>query len=185
MFEFKFENTDAVTKGIQAYAKSLKEKTEKFVELLSERGITVAQEAVAKGTHQMPQRIRFEKEITTDKAYVLGVITGTGDTFISHWMDSDFIEHIDEVFPLAMMEFGSAMYALEPQEAFGGSGGRGTFSVSGNSGKAEWYVTVMDEGTDIVRRKHATAIFPTRPMYNAMLAMQRDIISCAEKAFGE
>ena len=180
--EISFENIDRVQEQLKQYMKSYTKKLQKFVELLLEKGITVAETETAKGSHQLPQRIRFEKKIEADKGYVLGILTGKGDTLISDWIDAKGNEHIDEVFPLSMLEFGSAAYALEPQDTFGGHGGKGTFSVSGNENKASWYVTKIDDGGNEIR-KHATAIEPTKPMYNAMLDMRSEISECAEKAF--
>ena len=183
MISVSFENIDRVKAQLDQYTKEFPKKVKMFVELLTDEGITVARDRTADGSHQMPQRIRFEKKIMTDKAYVLGYITGIGDTLISDWFDADGIEHIDEVYPLSMLEFGSAAYALEPQEAYGGYGGRGTFSVSGNENKSQWYVNKVGEDGNM-ERTYATAIRPTRPMYNAMLEMQKQIEQCAKKAFG-
>ena len=174
---------ESIINQLNEYAKSLEEKNAEFIRLLLEVGIRVAEERVQNGSHHMPDYISFEKEIETDGGCTLGYLVGQGDTLLSNWIDSTGIEHIDEVFPLAMMEFGSAVFALEPQETFGGQGGQGTFSVSGNENKASWYVTKIDEAGNEVRT-YATAIEPTRPMYNAMLEMREQLISCAQQAFG-
>lgn len=184
LLEINFDNLDTVVRQIRQYRIDVGKKTKAFVEALSEVGIKVARDKTAEGSHQMPKYIRFEKEIVSDrKGYVIGVITGIGDTFPSDWVDVDGIEHIDDVFPLSMLEFGSAAFALPEQDAFGGHGGQGTFSVSGNENKAVWYVNKIYEDKTRKRIK-ATAIAPTRPMYNAMIEMQKEIESCAKKAFG-
>lgn len=173
---------DAI-RELAEYATSLDAKTQRFVDLLQDVGITAAELVLTIGTHTMPERITFEKTIETDGAYTLGVIIGTGETFPSVWIDALGNEHnADVVFPLAMMEFGSGAYALPKQDAFGGSGGQGSFAVMGNEVKTEWYVTRVDNG--VKRRVKATAIRPTRPMYNAMLQMRSQIMECARKAFG-
>ena len=172
---------DAI-RELTEYATSLDEKTQRFVDLLQGVGITAAELVLSIGTHTMPDRITFEKTIETDGAYTLGVIVGIGETFLSDWIDAFGEEHVDEVFPLAMMEFGSGAYALPPQEAFGGSGGQGRFARMGNETKASWYVTRVDNG--VKHKVFATAIRPTRPMYNAMLQMRSQIMECARKAFG-
>lgn len=177
---------DGIKNAIQElvdYSNSLEEKTRKFVELLQDVGITTADLVLSIGTHTMPSRIRFEKEIESDGSYTLGVLVGIGETFFSSWIDANGTEHLDEVFPLAMMEFGSAAYALPPQDAYGGSGGQGTFSVMGNDTKASWYVTRIDDGEK--RKVKATAIRPTRPMYNAMIQMRQQLVECARQAFGD
>lgn len=184
LIDIKFDNLDTVVRQIRQYRTDVGKKAKAFVDELSELGIEVARDKTAEGSHQMPKFIRFEKKIISDrKGYVIGVITGIGDTFPSDWVDVEGIEHIDDVYPLSMLEFGSAAFALPPQAAFGGHGGQGTFSVSGNENKSEWYVNrINEDGTR--ERRYATAIKPTRPMYNAMIEMQKEIESCARKAFG-
>lgn len=172
-----------ISRKLKDYAKSLTEKNEKFISLLMERGIKVAQERADAGTHQMGNYISFETEISGEKGTTVGVIVGTGQTFPSQWIDRDKTEHNDVVYPLSMLEFGSAGFALPPQEAFGGSGGQGAFSVAGHETDVWWYVTKVYPDGRVVR-KLATAIAPTRPMYNAMLRMRHDLMECAKIAFG-
>ena len=177
------DGIDDLVKQLNDYAKNLGDKNRKFVELLAEVGIRVAEGVVQNGNSQMASRVSFEKEIESDGGYTLGMITGIGETFESHWIDKDGEQHDDEVFPLAMLEFGSAARALPPQEAYGGYGGQGTFSYSGNEDKYAWYVTKVD-GSGATKKELGFAIEPTRPMYNAMLEMQEQVEACAKKAFG-
>lgn len=168
---------------LEAYQDILTYKNKVFVRLLLERGIRVAEESIAGGTHTMPNRISFYREMEEDEG-VKGILVGVGETFFSHWYEADGTEHHDEVYPLAMMEFGSAGFAVPPTEAYGGSGGRGTFSVSGHESDYSWWIITGydEEGKPI--KKLGTAIQPTRPMYNAVIAMQEDIRECAIEAFG-
>lgn len=181
-FDLSVSGIENAIQQLTEYSNSLEEKTRNFVEMLEDVGITAADLVLSIGTHTMPERIRFEKEIETNGAYTIGAVVGIGETFPSVWIDAMGNEHVDEVFPLAMMEFGSGAHALPPQEAFGGSGGQGTFAVMGNEVKTEWYVTRVDNG--VKRRVKATEIRQTRPMYNAMLQMRSQIMECARKAFG-
>lgn len=177
------DGIDSLIKQLEEYDKSIDAKMAQFIEALTSVGIRKAESAVAEGTHQMPQLIRFEKEVEADGDYVLGMVIGTGETFISEWVDINGTEHMDEVYPLSMMEFGSALYALAPQEAFGGYGGRGTFSSSGNEMKAAWTVTKRDpDGTE--HTVVATAIHPTQPMYKAANEMRDQMLHCVRQAFG-
>lgn len=177
-------NIDKVIQHLGSYSKSLPDKIALLVDALADCGIVTAEISVASGTHQMPNLIRFEKEIKLDKKHTIGVVVGIGETFPSVWIDAYGDTHSDTVKPLSMMEFGSAAFALPQQEAFGGYGGQGTFSVSGNEDKAVWYVTKIDEDGN-ERRVLATAIAPTQPMYKAMQEMRNQIVFHAKRIFGE
>ena len=169
---------------LDRYSKDLEKKNEIFVERLLDLGIQVAEEAVSKGTHDMPKRISFYKDYAVPNEHgITGILVGVGETFLSRWIDSMGDEHSDEVYPLAMMEFGSAGFALPWTNAYGGYGGQGTFSISGNENSVSWYVTKIDEAGNEVRTR-ATAIVPTMPMYHAMEEMRGQIIECARESFG-
>lgn len=180
------EGIENLIKELSKYRRSLTRKNMKFLKLLLDCGIEVAEQSIQNGTHTMPERITFSKEFTNpDTKEVVALLVGVGETFFSNWKDASGIEHHDEVYPLAMMEFGSAGLALPPQNIYGGIGGRGTFSVSGHENDLEWYFDtgeVDEKGKPI--RKYATAINPTQPMYNAMIEMQNQIRDCAVQAFG-
>ena len=183
--DLSVDSIESVIQQLQDYAKSLDEKNRIFVELLLDVGVRVAEDSISGGTHKMPQRITFYKDYELPEEGITGIIVGVGETFFSHWKDANGNVHDDEVFPLAMMEFGSAGLALAAQSAYGGYGGHGTFSTGGASDLLHWYFDtdeVDEDGHPI--RKHATAIAPTRPMYNAMQSMMDDIQSCAIKAYG-
>ena len=168
---------------LNKYSSELEAKNARFISLLLDCGITVAQQKTGEGVAYMATRVTFEKQIESDGGYTLGYLIGTGDTMVSHWLDSSQVEHIDSVYPLAMLEFGSAAYALPPMEAFGGRGGQGTFAVSGNEMRSTWYVTKLDDAGN-KKRIIGRAIHPTRPMYEAMQEMRKQLIDCATRAFG-
>lgn len=172
-----------ISRKLKDYAKSLEAKNALFITLLTGRGIKVARQRAAEGTHHMGEFISFETEVSGEKGTTVGVITGTGQTFPSTWLDRSGKEQNGMVYPLSMLEFGSAGLALPEQDAFGGHGGQGSFSVSGHENDIWWYVTKVYPDGRVVR-KLATAIAPTRPMYNAMLRMRHDIMECAKIAFG-
>lgn len=179
------KSLEQLRKQLLQYADSLEWKNRRFIELLLEVGIQVAEQTVSGGSHQMPDRISFYKEFKAeDDGSVTGLLIGVGETFFSTWYEADGTEHHDEVYPLAMMEFGSAALAMEPTLAYGGSGGRGTFSSKGHYTEYSWWIiTGFDENGKPIR-KLGTAIEPTRPMYNAVIEMQNQIRNCAIKAFG-
>lgn len=176
---------ESLVRQLEGYAKTLDEKNERFLELLLECGIKKAEQSIATGTHHMPERISFYKEFESDGHSIKGIMVGVGETFPSHWYDADGVEHNDEVYPLAMMEFGSAGYAVPPANAYGGYGGKGTFSVSGHEDDYSWWiVTEIDSEGKPVAKKLGTAVEPTSPMYHAMEEMKAQIRDCARKAFG-
>lgn len=177
---------DSLIRQLEGYAKTLDEKNERFLELLLDCGIKVAEQSIATGTHHMPERISFYKELEpTDGHSAKGIMVGVGETFFSRWYDADGGEHNDEVYPLAMMEFGSAGYAVPPTDAYGGHGGKGTFSVSGHENDYSWWIiTEVDAAGRPVAKKLGTAVQPTYPMYNAMEEMKKQIRDCAIEAFG-
>lgn len=184
--ELSVDGINSLIKQLKEYSESLDAKNERFVELLLDCGIRVAEQKLADGTHTMPSRISFYKgcEIP-DNHTIKGIMVGVGETFFSHWYEVDGTEHYDEVFPLAMMEFGSGGFAVPPTNAFGGYGGQGTFSVSGHENDYEWrIITAVDSKGNPTEWKRGTAIKPTQPMYNAMLEMQTQIRDCAIQAFG-
>lgn len=170
---------------MRKYERSLPDKTKRFMELLADVGIQAAQEALSGGTHTMPDRITLTKEVEIDGNKVTLAIIGEGSTFVSEWVDALGGEHTDVVYPMHMMEFGSAGYAEEPSGDFGASvGGKGTFSKMGHQDAYAWYFNVKSEDGEKTERKLGTAIRPTRPLYTAMERMKEQIQQAAKEAFG-
>lgn len=167
---------------LENYSKSLTDKNAQFIEKLLDAGISVAYDRASGSTHRMQNYVTFSKEIEQTADGVVGIMLGIGETFISEWVGSDGTGFIDEVWPMHMLEFGSAGYALEDGTAFGGQGGRGTFSRAGYENDIEWHVKAVRDGEVVWKR--ATAIKPTQPMYNAMLEMQKQIVDIATEVFG-
>lgn len=178
--ELSAQGMDKLISELKDYKKSLKSKNRRFIKLLLEKGITVAEEKKADGSHKLPPKISFRKEIKAEDGAVVALLIGAGEPFSSKWRSKDDNWYDDLVYPLSMLEFGSAGYALEsPEETFGaGSVGRGTFSRMGHENDFVWHVE-RDDG-----RRAATAIRPTRPMYHAALKMQEEVINAAKEAFG-
>lgn len=179
--ELSESGIEKLIKQLEDYKKSIREKNKLFLEKLAERGIEVAESAVSGGTHTMPSRITFRKEIETEDGIVTAYVIGEGQPFQSDWVDGDGKKWSDMVYPLSMMEFGSAGLALPEQNAFGGHGGQGSFSKRGHADDIDWYVK---KGTDeSVKATHATAIAPTRPMYHAAEKMRSEILDVMREVF--
>lgn len=173
---------EEVARELEEYKNSLKQKNRDFLNKLSDVGIFTAMEAVSSGSHTMPLRVFFYREAEVEGDTYTVYVVGEGYPFASSWIDSDGASHEDMVYPMSMMEFGSAGYALPPTVAYGGRGGQGTFSQRGNEGFTSWYFKKV-EGTE-EKKKHGTAIRPTRPLYNAAIKMQSEIESIARDVFG-
>ena len=182
-----YDGITGLIKELERYAESLDDKNKMFIDLLLDCGIRVAEQKISGGTHSMPERITFYKDYADAEDHgVTGLMVGVGETFFSHWYEEDGTEHNDEVYPLAMMEFGSAGLAVPYTSAYGGFGGKGSFAIKGHENDYSWWIiTDYDEDTQQpTARKLGTAVAPTQPMYNAMLEMQTQIRECARKAFG-
>ena len=179
--ELSESGIEKLIKQLEDYKKSIREKNKLFLEKLAERGIEVAEAETAKGTHKMPGLISFRKEVETEDGVVTVYVIGEGQPFQSDWVDAFDEEHHDMVYPLSMLEFGSAGLALERQTAFGGEGGRGSFTHMGHDNDIEWYVKRGDKENNKVR--HATAIAPTRPMYHAAEKMRSEILDVMKEVF--
>lgn len=168
---------------LRSYQKSIAEKNKRFVELLGEIGFEKASEVLATGSHRMPEKITLTKDIDVEGQKVTMKIIGEGTTFTSVWTDWAGNEHIGTVYPMHMMEFGSAAGAINPSNDFGATvGGRGTFSEMGHYDHSDWYVNVGTKDEPHV--KHATAIPAVRPLYNAMIEMEKSVQKAAKEAFG-
>lgn len=167
---------------LKEYKDGLEKKNKAFVDALLDKGITVAVEKAGDGTHQMSRYVTFRKEFETEKGKtVVALLVGAGQTFPSMWQGKDGSPHADTVYPLSMLEFGSAGYALvSPEETFGATWGvgQGAMAQAGHEADVAW--TVVRDGSYI---NPATAIAPTRPMYHAANKMMEDILKTAQEAF--
>lgn len=191
---FSAKSLRALQKELKTYRDSLQGKMEKFIALLLEEGIMVAQSYAvdyggAFGTHQMARYVFFDKEpISTVDGKVYGVMFGRGDDIPGEYYVNDGNGHYtlyeDSINALMALEFGTAAYALPAQDAFGVTGGRGTKAIRGHENDEGWYiVTRLDGKGKPAEWKHATAITPTRPMYQAGLAMYQKIKDAAITVF--
>lgn len=105
---------------INDYKDSLQYKTQVLVERLADLGITTAQAHLSgANTNNLEQFVVFGKQVNPLQSGCTGVMFGMSDTLSSHWYDGDGGEHNDVVQPLLMLEFGSGIYGLPPQSAFG------------------------------------------------------------------
>ena len=197
---FSAKSLKALQKELEKYKDSLQGKMEKFIALLLDEGVRVAREISSKdtegsyGTHKMANHAFFEAEpIKTTDGVVYGIMIGSGDDIVGEWYTNDgngnYVKQKDVINALMALEFGTAAKALPAQESFGVLGGQGTFPALYHGNDCEWHIITkvgVDKKTGKtvpVEWKPATAITPTRPMYNAGLAMYQKVKQAAIEVF--
>lgn len=198
---FSVKSLRALQKELERYRDSLQGKMERFITLLLEEGIKVAQEYSqdeegAFGTHQMGKSVFFYHEpVETSDGKVYGIMIGEGDdipagTYYVNDGKGNYTPITgDSINALLALEFGTAAQALPTQSAFGVTGGKGTLSKYGHDDDMAWKIVTRigkDEKSDRIKPvdwKNATAIKPTQPMYHAGLAMYQKIRQAAITAF--
>lgn len=153
--------------------KTLKDKVKQFVLELAELGVYTASETVSSpgknGTERYAKYISFYKRITVDnKDVVIVQMIGEG-------------KMKGNLKPLSMVEWGSAKFAEEPSQMFGGEGGKGTWITSGKHVDDEkWIYWNKDKGG----WRTNYSVKPTRPMFTAADKMITDVERIAKKVFG-
>lgn len=191
---FSAKSLKQLQKDLKEYRDSLQGKLERFVKILLDEGVMVAQERSqdidgALGTHKMGRHVYFSAEpIETTNGVVHGIMLGQGDTIVGYWYQNDgqgnYEEVSDTINALMALEFGTAAMALPPQTAFGVVGGQGTKSRNGHETDYAWkIITRVDSNGNPVEWKNATAIQPTQPMYHAGLAMYEKVREAAIAVF--
>lgn len=175
------KSINALVDKINAYADNLPTLCNKALKRLADKGIRVAEQNKGLygryGTHQFENYVGFEKRIEGDSVLVVGF---NYMSFFSSWIDSDGNPHATDISPIAMIEFGSAIYAL-PQQSVGSSNvGKGSLAVRGNENKSDWYFTDADGN-----KKVGTAITPSRPLYQAAQEMYREVENTFKEVFRE
>lgn len=174
-----------LVRQLEEYRDGLDGKMATFIEKLLDVGIKVARFQSIDvpgqfGTHQMGRYVTFEKEIEVGNNTCRGLMLGIGETLFSTWYARE--ERHGSINAIMALEFGTAALALSVREAFGAVGGQGTNSKYGHENDMEWFLYKENGGH--VERIKATAIRPTRPMYNAALEMSRQIVETAREVFG-
>lgn len=191
---FSVSSVANLRKQLEEYRKSLPHRIENFVSALLLEGYetayaTVADDQKPYGSHRMQEYITFSMKIEEEGNGVKGILRAIPTQVIqSKWYRSDESGQVEEVTgsinPVLAVEFGTAAFALPPQERFGGRGGQGTNSKGSKADSAYWYIaTRVNEDGKLDGWKPASAIKPTRPLHNAMLAMENDIETLARRYF--
>lgn len=168
-------------KEVREYRESLKSKMELFVSRLIDVGIERAESVGGR----FSKHVTYSKKLDATEYGCHGIMYGMGYTIDSTWLTKDG-EQRGTLNMLWAMEFGTAAAALSGSDAnrFGGRGGAGTNSVSGgHESDREWWIAVDYDSKGNIIWRRATAVEPTRPMHNAMIAMQEQIVKIAQEVF--
>lgn len=190
---FSVSSLKQLKKDLEKYKKSLPNKMKIFVDELLKIGIEAAEANVdvggRYGTHKMKDlgHIEFRREVNTADGKVYGIMFGHGDDVHGEWYENDgngayhLVE--DTINSMLAVEFGTAAFALPVQDAFGVTAGQGQ-KAKFHANDSEWYIiTALDKDGKPAEWKPATAITPSRPMYQAGLKMYEGVKKAAEVAF--
>ena len=177
----KSGSIERAIKELEAYKKSLNQKTERFVNALMEVGIQAAKEHSGKYAGM----ISFTKQLNQTVNGCNGVLIATdGQRVITEWYASkkDAEKHRNvrsyEISPLLLAEFGSGWLA----NVLGNVAGVGQGTMPNSMGHATdpdgwyWY-------DDNAVKHHSIGEAPTYPMHNASMAMMSQIEQIAREVF--
>lgn len=160
-----------------AYKEHMLQNCQRFVEALSELGITTATQNVS---DVYGPYILFETEVTDiDKCGARAVMYATNTGLIkSEWRTSDGVKSAD-VSPILMEEFGAGLLANNPDAGKFGMG-TGTFPGQTHAEDPEgwWYMDLNYEW------HHSDGVAPTMPMAHAAEDMIENVIRVAREVFG-
>jgi hypothetical protein len=179
MLNFEVNGLKETKEKLDNYYKSIEKRAELFISKLLDKGIQIANLYKTDikgdgGTQGLGQYVTFTKEVDGKSGTLIGI-----DVPITSFWKNKSGTHEAIVFPLLMLEFGSAFYADPPQSRFGGSGGKGTMAISGHENDVEWWYTDLDG------KPHKNySIRPTSPMYNAWKEMYLDMKQIAKEVYG-
>lgn len=180
MLKFEAIGLKETLNKIDKYQKSVDDKLQIFFDKLLDKGIQTANmckvsNALAENnTQNLGDFVTFKKEVDSKS----GTLIGVDIPIQTAWKNSSGV-HEATVYPLLMLEFGSAFFADPPQDRFGGHGGKGTMAQSGHENDLEWW------WIDLEGKRHKNySIRPTSPMYNAWKEMYLDMKQIAKEVYG-
>jgi hypothetical protein len=183
MLNFEIKGWKETKEKLQKYQKSVDDRLEVFISKLLDVGIQTANlykdssVLAENNTQNLGQYVTFTKEVEGNTGKLIGV-----DIPIqTAWKNKAGI-HTATVYPLLMLEFGSAFFGADPpEEKYGGFGGKGTMSTRDKShwNDLEWW------WIDLEGRRHKNyAIRPTMPMYEAYKEMIMQVNNVAKEVYG-
>lgn len=181
-------------KEIEAYRKSLADKTDKFVKRLADAGISVAEQTILGGKYE--NYITFKKKVTKNEYGATALLIGIGKDKTEEWMDVHGGYTKVGVNGLIMEEFGSGRFAdtydnSDYRQDIGMETGRGTWKENphhpSDSFPYNSMAQVYDEWwyIDMNGVRHETDGYrPSMPMLKAYIEMEEQIYTIAKEVFG-
>lgn len=171
---------NTLIKNLTEYRNNLNAKTELFLQLLIEKGFSVAS---SNNGGEYGKYIYFTKNIHNSASGYVGELTMRTDaTIIESWYTSPTTIDSREVDILLMQEYGSGQYAHSPSKnTIGVVAGRGTFPTDSKHGfENVWhYKDAYDD------RWHSyNGYVPSSPMDKALVEMITEIYIVARQVFG-
>ena len=169
-------------KQILAYRNDMIAKCEKFVTMLANKGILVAEDnlgGVEDDQGGYGKYITFTVKTEPEKYGVKGVMIASNTGIIqSEWITKDGVKTAD-VSPLMMAEFGSGLRANNVRAGEFGMG-TGTFPGQTHAEDPEgwWYMDMNEEW------HHSRGVIPTMPMGKAYAEILDQIETVAKEVFG-
>lgn len=169
---------DNARKAIIATKVRMLEQCVKFVEKLSERGISVAKEELDDGYAKYIAFSTVIEKATEDEVIGLMVATNTG-LIHSEWMQKDGSVRSADVSPLLMSEFGAGTIAGKHPKAAELGMGTGTFpgQTHANDPNGWWYQTLDGEW------HKSKGYQATMPVQKAADEMMKSISAVAREVF--
>ena len=163
-------------KQLLAYRKNMIAKCDKFVRVLANKGILVAEDNLG----EYGKYITFTVKTEPERYGVKGVMIASNTGIIqSEWKLADGSTREADVSPLLMAEFGSGLRANNVRAGEFGMG-TGTFPEQTHAEDPEgwWYMDMNDEW------HHSHGVRPTMPMGKAYAEILNQIGTVAKEVFG-
>lgn len=180
MLNFEVKGLKETKEKLEKYQKSVDDRLEVFISKLLDVGIQTANlykdssVLAENNTQNLGQYVTFTKEVEGKTGKLIGV-----DIPIQTAWKNKEGTHTATVYPLLMLEFGSAFFGVEPHEEYGGFGGKGTMATAGHENDLEWW------WIDLEGKRHKNyAIRPTMPMYEAYKEMIMQVDNVAKEVYG-
>ena len=172
------DEINQLIKDIENYRDSLSEKCVKFLKLLADEGITIAERRKGEWSE-----IIFEKTAFPTATGAQGEMKGSAPYRVVQWQAFDKIE-TRMVAPLLMADFGSGQYASDARNRANKSyaaivgAGRGTFPQQKHAMEDKWKWQDLDGVWH-----ESNGLQPTMPMYYAARKMRAQVYKIGKKVF--
>lgn len=163
-------------KELENYKTELQQKTNLFLEKLSDVGITVAKNTAQGDSHHFDEMVEFVKEWDNGELYLIGRNSNLSGLHIE-WYDGDGNYHDETISPILALEYGTGKLAIE--------GRKGSFAVTGNHVDDDiwYYYQSIDANGNPIDKHVATPEEPHQMMYEATMEMMRQIKTIAREVW--